>query len=486
MTPATPRARRLAVGLLAGVPVLLLVLATLEALRETAVPGLPVVPWQTLWGLPLDRWVRDLAAAFVLGFVVVGGLLLDRPDSRLLRGASLAALVWLAALICQVPLTVSEVLGRPWADSLDPVVVASLVTQTTLGQVILAQAALVTLVAILGWAVLGRVTGAIVLLLASVAAALPGLTGHSGLHTGHTVASISLAVHLLAVGTWVGGLIAVCSYLARPGVDPDASAALLRRFSVLALVCVLLLAESGLLNASLRVDGPAALVSSAYGALLLAKAILLAALIVLGWRQRQRAVPLGDPSRTVLRLASFEVLLMGLALGLSVALSRTAPPAATASGDRFTSAALTLLGLSLPLVLVWAGARPARLVRATAAYPEPFAVALLAAAAAASLILPAATSGVGAVAIICAAAVGMSGWCCALAVTGPRGLPAAIMVMVLWPVLAWWAVRSFPVETTAQVALSIVLAEVCVVLMIVLGRQRLRSTQESREEVSVA
>ena len=42
-------------GLLAGVPVLLLILATLGALTQTTVEGLPIVPWQTLWGLPLGR-----------------------------------------------------------------------------------------------------------------------------------------------------------------------------------------------------------------------------------------------------------------------------------------------------------------------------------------------------------------------------------------------------------------------------------------------
>jgi hypothetical protein len=86
---------RVSVGLLAGVPVLLLILATLGALSQTTVEGLPVVPWQTLWSLPLDRWVRDVAASIVLGFVVVGALLLPRLDHRLIRLASLAALALL-------------------------------------------------------------------------------------------------------------------------------------------------------------------------------------------------------------------------------------------------------------------------------------------------------------------------------------------------------------------------------------------------------
>ena len=141
----SPSAARISLGLLAGLPVLLLILATLGALSQTSLEGMPVVPWQTLWSLPLDRWLRDVAATIVLGFVVVGGLLLPRVDSRLVRIASLAALVWLAALIAQIPLTVSELLGRPLSDSVDLQIVWSLLSQTDLGRILVAQIILVAL-----------------------------------------------------------------------------------------------------------------------------------------------------------------------------------------------------------------------------------------------------------------------------------------------------------------------------------------------------
>jgi putative copper resistance protein D len=472
------------VGLFAGVPVLLLILATLGALSETTVEGLPVVPWQTLWGLPLDRWARDVAAAIVLGFVVVGGLLLPRVDHRLIRLASLGALVWLVALIAQVPLTVSELLGRPLTDSLDPQIVFALITQTQLGQILVAQIVLVAFVALLGWAILGRVTAWIVLALAATAAGLTGLMGHSGLHSGHTSASISLAIHLLAVGVWVGGLIAVCSHVAR---HPDDAALAIRRFSTLALVCVIVLAESGLLNASLRVDGVASLITTAYGTLILAKATLLAALIVFGWRQRRHVVPTGD-GVSLVRFASYEVLLMGIALGISVALSRTAPPAGAIAGDRITAGALALLALALPAVIAWSGARPAWLRRATDAYPEPFAVALAVLTYVMAAVVPSGLLGIGIAAVIASMVLVLAGWAFAVAALGPRGLPAIILTAVLWPAALWLASRSDPVETSAQVALAGGVGLACIAVLALVRRRprEISAVVEAPQEVPVA
>ncbi len=466
--------RRPALGLLVGVPILLVILGTLDALRESGVVGLPVVPWQTLWGLPLDRWIRDVAASLTVGFLILGGLLLGRPIPKLLGAASLSALVWLASVLAMVPLTISELLGRPLSDSFDPAIISSLLL-TDLGKVLVAQIGLVALVAALGWAVVGRITGVIVLALAAAAAMLPALTGHSGLGGGHTSASISLALHLAAVGVWVGGLVAVCRYLLTN--PPDANVAI-RRFSVLALGAVLVLAESGLLNASLRMDGFASLITSPYGALILAKGTVLGALIVLGWRQRKRAVPLlvsgqATGRSIVLRLAAFEILLMGVALGLSVALSRTAPPAGAIAGDRITAAALGLLALGVPLVIVWAGGRPARLQRWTSAYPEPFAVALLVTAVVLADVVPTGFLGVGFAAILASAVLVLVGWLFAMAAIGPRGVPAVIIVMVLWPAALWWAQRSEPTETVWQLLLAVVVAEVCLVLLLVVRRSLL-------------
>jgi hypothetical protein len=339
------------------------------------------------------------------------------------------------------------------------------------------------------------VTAAIVLALAATAAGLTGLMGHSGLHAGHTSASISLAVHLLAVGVWVGGLIAVCSHVAR---HPDGAALAIRRFSTLALVCVIVLAESGLLNASLRIDGVASLITTPYGTLILAKATLLAALIVFGWRQRRHVVPTGDRSGLI-RFAGYEVLVMGVAIGVSVALSRTAPPAGAIAGDRITAGALALLALAVPLVIAWAGSarqgrldrpagpHPAWLRRITAAYPEPFAVAVAVITYVMAAVVPSGLLGIGVAAVLASLVLVAVGWTFAVAALGPRGLPAIVLAAVLWPAALGLASLSDPVETGAQVALAAAAGLVCLALLAVVRRRtRAVSVDASvREEVPV-
>jgi putative copper export protein len=483
---------RVAVGLAAGIPVLLLVLATLGALVEVTDVGLPVVPWSTLWSLPLDRWARDIAAALTLGFLVIGALLLGRPEPRLLRVASLWAVVWLAALLAQIPLTVSELLGRPLTESLDLGIMRSLLTQTQLGQALLAQIALVGMAALLGWAVLGRVTGWFVIACAVSAACLPALTGHSGLHGGHTAATVSLAVHLVGIGVWVGGLAAVLLYAARR--PPDATVAL-RRFSTVALICVIAVGESGLLNASLRVDGIASLITTPYGTLIIAKATIFAALVVLGWRWRRRVLPRFDSvpgSGVLVRIAAFEFALMGVALGVSVALSRTAPPAGAIAGDRITAGALALLAVAVPLVLVWAGACPSVLRRITAAYPEPFAVLTLVSAVGCAALVRSGALSIGATAAAAALLLVGCGWVFAVGAAGERGLPAIVLAMIGWPVIAWWVTRSDSVETVWQVVLALAVAEVCLLMLLLVRRSRLRKvdpllrTQEAEALPSAA
>jgi putative copper export protein len=372
--------RNLIAPLLAGVPVLLLVLWGIGGLSETTIPGLPVVPLATLWALPLDLWIRDIATALTVGFALVGGVLSPKPDGRSGRYASAAALVWLAALAVQTVFTVSEVLALPVAESVNPTIIWSLLTQTTLGRVILLQFALVALIALLAWVVLGRITGIIIAVAAMIATFLPGFNGHSGIDHGHSSATISLGLHVIAASVWIGGLVATVDYVRRSA--PDA-ALVVRRFSVVALLSVIVLAESGLVNASLRLYGWASLVTSTYGAVILAKVAVLIVLIGYGWRQRRAlaaAMESGlDGTRSLVRISSYEIAWMGVALGLSVALSRTAPPAVPLGFEPFSVTALGMLAIAIPFVALRINGdkswfTPPRWLRG---YPEAVAVVLV-------------------------------------------------------------------------------------------------------------
>jgi putative copper resistance protein D len=121
----------------------------------------------------------------------------------------------------------------------------------------------------------------------------------------------------------------------------------MRRYSTLALACATAVAASGLVNALLQVQAPAALVSG-YGFLVLGKAAAFALLIVCGWLHRRTTLrafaargpaPAGLPAaadprlpappaplRPFLKLAAAELVVMAAAYGLAIALARTPLP----------------------------------------------------------------------------------------------------------------------------------------------------------------
>ena len=437
LTPASSRVRPRTAALLVGIPVLFVVLSTIGALTETNVPGLPVVPMATLWALPLDLWIRDLATALTVGFILIGGVLAPRPDKRSGSLASLAAIVWLFALLAQSVFTVSEVLALPLSTSVDPTIVWSLLTQTTLGRVMLIQFVLVAIVALLGWVILDRITGSVLLALALIAAFLPGFNGHSGIDDGHSSATISLGLHIVAAAVWIGGLVATVNYAYRHG---GSAAPVIRRFSLLALISVIVLAESGLLNAGLRLDGLASLVTSTYGAIIVAKMALLIALIGYGWRQRRNLADRFENDdakmRVLVLISGTELLWMGAALGLSVALSRTAPAGYAVTGDPLSYASLVMLAIAIPLAVSasFGDAISRRLPQWLREYPEPVAVALLVvmagSAASTSLFGPQLSAIVTIVMV-----VGVGTVCVSVA---GRSIPALAILAAGLPVIAWW------------------------------------------------
>lgn len=364
----------LVASLLTAIPAALIILASIGGLTETNLLGIPIVPWYTLIGLPTVLIIRDIAMACTLGFALIGGVLSETPNQLLGKLASMSALVWLGTLLLQIPLTVSEVLALRIQESFDPTIIQSLLTQTTTGRVIIAQLVIVTIVALLAWVVLGRVTGWIVVGLAAVAAFLPGLTGHSSMSGGHNSASIALGVHLVAMGMWVGGLVAIAWYVKSA---TTVQAKIITRFSAIALVSVILIAESGLLNASMRIDGIAPYLTSIYGSIVLAKIAILILLIGFGYRQRKSLAESTNPR--LIKLAMVELLWMGVVIGLAVALSRTAAPAVALDNDPADLGSLAVVMFALPAAVVFAFPVCVNRLRIglLGSYPEVLAIALV-------------------------------------------------------------------------------------------------------------
>lgn len=147
------------------------------------------------------------------------------------------------------------------------------------------------------------------------------------------------AVHLLATGIWVGGLLPLALLLraaSRPeGADARPYAVLAaRRFSRLALAAVVALVISGMGNVVAQIGSIAALVGTSYGRLLLAKLGLLLMILALAAVNRRRLVPalsgeaatVGRPAmRRLARFVTAEAMLALLLIAVAAALGMTPP-----------------------------------------------------------------------------------------------------------------------------------------------------------------
>jgi cytochrome c oxidase assembly factor CtaG/putative copper export protein len=312
--------------------------------------GLPDPGLFTRAALPVVRVLCEGAALVTVGSLLLAAFLvppqssgyLDTGGYAAIRTARIAALTWAVSAVAMVPLVAADALGRPVTDVLNLpllVSVASVVSQVGAWAL---TAGIAWVLAGFCWSVLSWGASVWLLTLSLIGLMPVALTGHSSAGGAHDVATSSLLYHLIAAALWVGGLIALLAHLARRGEHGGLACA---RFSQLALVCWIVMAASGVINALVRVT-PDRLLTS-YGLLVLGKMAALVALGVIGWLHRRSAVAAvvehGDRA-AILRLGGVEVLVMFATIGLAVALSRTAPPGGIAAQPSRTE---VLLGYDL-------------------------------------------------------------------------------------------------------------------------------------------
>ncbi|MGB5952629.1 MAG: cytochrome c oxidase assembly protein, partial [Ornithinimicrobium sp.] len=282
------------------------------------------------------------------GLLVVGGFF--TPESRTSHrretaaiSAAITASVWAACAIASLLVGFAEVstiaLGAPgyWGELLIGIQDFELVRLWAI------EAAMVlALVALTAW-VRTRAGLAWATALALAALIPVAYTGHSSSNSGHETAVTALGIHLFAVSIWVGGLIALV--MLRP-VLGTALTVSVQRFSTVALWCYFAIAFSGPLFALDTIESPSQLLSG-YWLLIWCKVSVLGALGVFGYIHRQRLIQGGlERTGAFARLASVETLVMAIAMGLSVALSRTPPPELEAIDE--SSAAELLTGYPEP------------------------------------------------------------------------------------------------------------------------------------------
>ncbi|HEY4569628.1 MAG TPA: CopD family protein [Kribbella sp.] len=285
------------------------------------------------WLLPLLRLVSVLATVGCAGALLAAVVLL-RIDGgplgvqgrRAVRDASNSAIIWAGCAFAGAVVTASILLDTPISllrlrldDALGvPEVKALLIT----GILVVALAVGIRRVQTSSAAGLG--------VLVAVAALVPtAVTAYPRNESYVVLAGAALVIHVIAATTWIGGLAGLVRYGrgSRTGLP-----IVLARYRQVAFVSSIAVLASGLLSAAARLAAKGggwggivdALTTESYGALLIAKTAAFLVLIFLAYLHRTRSHGnLFDRTAPFWRIVGFELFVMAVSLGLSVAVSQT-------------------------------------------------------------------------------------------------------------------------------------------------------------------
>ncbi|MGW5161038.1 cytochrome c oxidase assembly protein [Nonomuraea wenchangensis] len=314
------------------------------------IPGLPDAGAVVRWGLPVSKMLMDVAGLLTVGLLLMATALLPSDKGMLgasaleyVKAASWAALTWAGAAFLAIVFGAAESIGRTLPQVFDGVLLSSYATQTTQGVALTLVVLFAVAIALFSRGAITAGASAGLLALALVTMLPPPLTGHTSSSPNHDLATSSVALHLLALALWVGGLIVLAGHALRREPQLDVAAA---RFSRMALWCYAGVGLSGVFALIARLGALSDLWTDEYGLLALAKLVAFVLLGYVGYWHRQRtltSLQAGEPGAFA-RLAGGETLLMLATVGLAVALSRTPPPDYSIPADR----AYELLGFPLP------------------------------------------------------------------------------------------------------------------------------------------
>ena len=234
---------------------------------------------------------RDRAA-----LTSAAGRLSDDLLQRVARGGALGALVAAIACLLNLVVQVAEFEGVSLLAGADPALVWRFATATTVGQLALLRAALLLVAGGLGWRIARgplrarrRSAWLTPLLLALGAVLSSAMVSHAAAQPADRVPAIAFHfLHLTAAASWVGvlGALFLTRRLLLAADDPEQIrlvAAVVGRFSPLALLAAAVLVATGFVGAWFYLGTPAALLTSAYGLTLLTKLTLLALLLAGGF-----------------------------------------------------------------------------------------------------------------------------------------------------------------------------------------------------------
>ena len=285
-------------------------------------------------------------------FLVVGALLaitflvLDvngkvaESSFKLRKLASIASLVWLFSNLAFIILTLANILNSSISEVLQPNVLRSFLWQIALGQYLFAQLILSLLITLILPRFNSIGTGTFLLLATLIAIVIPVFQSHSASSGSHLMAIGSLAIHVIALALWVGGVFAIAF------LTPESRASAVPRFSVLALWAAIAVVFSGSINAFIRLNFKDAW-NSNYSYLVIVKVVLTAGLIVIGYLHRRNLKKLTEiKGSKFIQLILAEVFIMTATLVIGSLLSSSQPP--TRDSGTTVDRALSIVGVKMP------------------------------------------------------------------------------------------------------------------------------------------
>jgi cytochrome c oxidase assembly factor CtaG/putative copper export protein len=284
-----------------------------------------------LWGLPLAKLLVNLGIATTLGALLLAVLALDPGEPEYARALDVAAAgagVWTVAGVIAGFLTYSSVFqSRLRFDETVGAELATFLSQVAIGRAWLVVVLIGALLTVVCFAVRNRTLLAIALVASGLGLIpLSADSGHAAGASSHNLAFTSIWLHTIFAALWLGGLLTLV--LLRPVLGPGRLAALLPRYSSIALISFVVVAASGYVSAAIRVGDLPGLLTP-YGLLILVKVGALGLLGGFGVFQRRWIIGKvvgGAAPRWFWILVASELAVMGIASGVAAALARTAKP----------------------------------------------------------------------------------------------------------------------------------------------------------------
>ena len=304
------------------------------------------------WLLPLLRAVTLSLGVATFGWLGYAAFLgPQRRDGTLgnagladVHRATAAAGLWALASLVTSVMSMASVLGSPLTEAIRPSVISRYAWDIPIVRAYVLGALIAGAVWVFGRRARSLAAAAAWAVAVGAALAFIPLAGHAAGYGDHALALTSGVVHVLAMATWVGGLLALSVHAWRrdPGVTEAA-----RRYATFAMVSVGFLVVTGVANAYTRMDTVSDLWNSGYGRLVAAKTVLLIAIMLIAVVVRRRLAERVAESRPALAgLVATELGLMAVATGFAVALAVTPYPRAENSA---TTLVEQLLGRPMPV-----------------------------------------------------------------------------------------------------------------------------------------